>query len=224
VRIVSIIPARGGSKGIQKKNLQLVQGIPLVVRKIQQAIASKCDDVWVTTDDSEIADISANYGAKIIHRPDHLASDKASTKDTLLHAIEIVECGDEDLVVLLQVTSPLLKIENIDLCITKLIESPNLNSVITIKDGHPFMWETVDGLSWNPIGHSRNNRARRQDLNQSGWETGGCYAIRVHALQNQKIIYPEPTGTVSVDIFESIDIDTYEDLENVRKITIERDK
>lgn len=224
MRIVSIIPARGGSKGIQKKNLQLVQGIPLVVRKIQQAIASKCDDVWVTTDDSEIADISANYGAKIIHRPDHLASDKASTKDTLLHAIEIVECGDEDLVVLLQVTSPLLKIENIDLCITKLIESPNLNSVITIKDGHPFMWETVDGLSWNPIGHSRNNRARRQDLNQSGWETGGCYAIRVHALQNQKIIYPEPTGTVSVDIFESIDIDTYEDLENVRKITIERDK
>jgi len=224
VRIVSIIPARGGSKGIQKKNLQLVQGIPLVVRKIQQAIASKCDDVWVTTDDSEIADISANYGAKIIHRPDHLASDKASTKDTLLHAIEIVECGDEDLVVLLQVTSPLLKIENIDLCITKLIESPNLNSVITIKDGHPFMWETVDGLSWNPIGHSRNNRARRQDLNQSGWETGGCYAIRVHALRNQKIIYPEPTGTVSVDIFESIDIDTHEDLENVRKIAVEQGK
>jgi len=219
MRIIAIIPARGGSKGIPRKNLQIVQDTPLVARKIQNAFASKCTEVWVTTEDPEIIEVSNKYGAKIIKRPEYLATDEASTRDTVLHALEYVNCNDQDLIVLLQVTSPLLKIGTINLCIEKLLQNSQLNSVMTIKEGHPFMWETLDGYLWNPNGHSRNSRTRRQDLNQSGWETGGCYTIRAHSLRSQKIVYPEPTGTVSVDIFESIDIDTAQDLEVVRKIS-----
>jgi N-acylneuraminate cytidylyltransferase len=218
MRIIAIIPARGGSKGIPRKNIQDVNGDALVVRKILQAHESICEEVWVTTEDREIAKISTKHGAKIINRPKYLSSDESSTKDTILHALEFLDCEDSDIFVLLQVTSPLLKVININLCIEKLVNNNNFNSVITIKDGHPFMWETTDEVFWNPSGHSRSNRLRRQDLNTGGWETGGCYAIRVHALRNQKIIYPEPTGTVSVDILESIDIDTFQDLELVRKI------
>ena len=224
MRIISIVPARGGSKGIPRKNLQVVQGIPLVARKIQQALASKCNEIWVTTEDPEIVEVSKMYGARIIPRPEYLATDEASTRDTVLHALEYVNCQDNDLIVLLQVTSPLLRVSSINLCINSLIENPNLNSVITIKDGHPFMWETVNGQLWNPSGHSRSSRARRQDLNQSGWETGGCYVIRAHSLRNQKIIYPEPTGVVGVDMFESIDIDTVHDLGTVRKLIDVLDK
>lgn len=219
MRIIALIPARGGSKGIPRKNLQIVQDTPLVARKIQNAFASKCTEVWVTTEDPEIIEVSNKYGAKIIKRPEYLTTDEASTRDTVLHALEYVNCNDQDLIVLLQVTSPLLKVSTINLCIEKLVNNAQLNSVMTIKEGHPFMWETLDGHLWNPNGHSRSSRARRQDLNQSGWETGGCYTIRAHSLRNQKIIYPEPTGTVSVDIFESIDIDTAQDLEIVRKIS-----
>jgi CMP-N-acetylneuraminic acid synthetase len=219
MRIIAIIPARGGSKGIPRKNLQIVQDTPLIVRKIQHAFASKCTEVWVTTENSEIIEISSKHGAKIIKRPEYLATDDASTRDTLLHALEFVNCNDQDLIVLLQVTSPLLKISSINLCIEKLLKNSQFNSVMTIKDGHPFMWETSDGKLWNPNGHSRSRRARRQDLNQSGWETGGCYAIRAHSLRSQKNIYPVPTGAVGVDIFESIDIDTLQDLEIVRKLS-----
>jgi N-acylneuraminate cytidylyltransferase len=219
MRIIAIIPARGGSKGIPKKNLQVVQDTPLIVRKIQHAFASKCTEVWVTTENSEIIEISSKYGAKIIKRPEYLATDEASTRDTVLHALEIVNCDDQDLIVLLQVTSPLLKISSINLCIEKLLKNSQFNSVMTIKDGHPFMWESSDGELWNPNGHSRSRRARRQDLNQSGWETGGCYAVRAHSLRSQKNIYPVPTGVVGVDIFESIDIDTLQDLEIVRKLS-----
>lgn len=218
MRIIAVIPARGGSKGVPRKNLQMVQGAPLVARKIQQAIMSKCTEVWVTTEDPEIIEISNQYGAKTIKRPAHLATDEASTKDTLLHALEYVTCADQDLIVLLQATSPFLEISTINLCIEKLVKNSQFNSVMTIKVGHPFMWETLDGHSWNPSGHSRSSRLRRQELNLSGWETGGCYAMKAHSFLSQKNLYPEPTTVVSVNALESIDIDTTQDLEIVREI------
>ena len=120
MRIIALIPARGGSKGIPRKNLQIVQDTPLVARKIQNAFASKCTEVWVTTEDPEIIEVSNKYGAKIIKRPEYLTTDEASTRDTVLHALEYVNCNDQDLIVLLQVTSPLLKVSTINLCIEKI--------------------------------------------------------------------------------------------------------
>ena len=197
MKIAAIIPARGGSKGIPRKNLQDLLGEPLIGRKILQAQHSRCNEVWVSTEDPEITEISLRYGANIINRPKHLSLDDTSTQETMLHALNYLNYEDNDILVLLQVTSPLLKLQSINLCIEKLLSNSHFNSVITIKEGHPFMWETLDGNFWNP---------------------GGCYAIRVSALRDQRNIYPEPTGMIKVDLLESIDIDSHEDLEIVRKV------
>jgi N-acylneuraminate cytidylyltransferase len=146
-----------------------------------------------------------------------LARDDTSTDAVLLHAIDELGLQDSDILVLLQATSPFLKSEKIDECIQKLVNEPKLSAVITIRLGHPFMWHELDGMI-NPLGHSREKRPRRQDLGVEGWETGGCYAIRVSALRQQKVRYPQPTAGVSVNQIEALDIDTMEDLELAQEL------
>ena len=218
MRIIGLIPARGGSKGIPRKNLQPLAGHPLIARKILQAIESGCTEVWVTTDDEEISKVSIAFGANVINRPANLATDISGTDEVILHACHDLKLKEDDVLVLLQPTSPLLKLESLDRAIEKLLDEPNLNSVITIKVGHPFMWSQGEDLNWDPNGHTRSHRLRRQQLPLSGWETGGCYAIRVGAIYDQRVRYPKPTGTISVSVIESIDVDTHEDLELVRDL------
>ena len=80
------------------------------------------------------------------------------------------------------------------------------------------MWKNEEKSLWDPDGHTRQHRPRRQDLGIGGWETGGCYAIRAKSLREQHVRYPSPTGTVNVTYLEAIDIDTYDDLEIVRQM------
>jgi CMP-N-acetylneuraminic acid synthetase len=218
MRIVGLIPARGGSKGVPRKNLQIVGGHPLVARKILQAIESMCNEVWVTTDDSEISDVSLAYGAQVITRPADLALDTSGTDEVVMHASKELELAADDVLVLLQPTSPLLNLNSLNQAVEKLLSNSDLNSVITIKAGHPFLWSQEENLKWNPDGHSRLHRPRRQELPSSGWETGGCYAIRASAIYSQQIRYPEPTGIIPVSFLESVDLDTQEDLDLVRNL------
>jgi N-acylneuraminate cytidylyltransferase len=217
VRIAAIIPARGGSKGIARKNLRKLGSHSLLGLRVTHANLSLCNEVYVSTEDTEIANESLGYGSRIIQRPMNLAQDDTSTDAVLLHAIDELRLQDSDILVLLQATSPFLKSKKIDECIQKLIDKPNLSSVITIRLSHPFMWHELDGII-NPVGHSRDERLRRQDLGVEGWETGGCYAIRVSALRQQKVRYPQPTAGVSVNQIEALDIDTMEDLELARQL------
>jgi N-acylneuraminate cytidylyltransferase len=218
MRIVGLIPARGGSKGVPRKNLQLVGANPLVARKILQAIESMCTEVWVTTDDVEISKVSLAYGAQVIKRPAALAKDTSGTDEVIVHAAKELKLDADDVLVLLQPTSPLLNLNSLNETIERLLSNPDLNSVITIKAGHPFLWSQEENSKWNPEGHSRTHRPRRQELPLSGWETGGCYAIRASAIYNQKLRYPEPTGVITVSFLESIDLDTQEDLDLVRNL------
>ncbi len=218
MRVIGLIPARGGSKGIPRKNLRFVGGNPLIGHKIIQAKKSLCTEIWVSTDDSEISQVSENFGANVINRPSELSTDQASTDTMLVHAVMSLNPSPNDIIVLLQATSPLLKLESINACINTLIENPHLNSVITIREAHPFMWETKNGTDWDPTGHIREKRPRRQDLDQDGWETGGCYAIRVSAIFEQQNRYPSPTGGVGVTHIESIDLDTFDDLRVIEEL------
>lgn len=216
-RIFAVIPARGGSKGIIGKNLRKLGPNSLVGLKVMQAKSSLCQEVYVSTEDAKIEKEAVSSGAKVIQRPSDLAQDDTSTDAVLLHAIDELELQDSDVLVLLQTTSPFLKSEQINKCIQKLVDEPNLSSVITIRFGHPFMWREEDGLI-NPVGHSREKRPRRQDLGVEGWETGGCYAIRVSALRKQRVRYPQPTSGISVNQIEALDIDTIEDLELAQRL------
>ncbi len=220
MKIIGLIPARGGSKGIPRKNLSRFADTTLLGHKISQAHLSACTELWVSSEDDEIKSEAKKCGASVIDRPMDLSLDESSTDSMLNHAVQYLRCDPNDIIVLLQATSPLIEIESIDSSIHSLISKQELNSVITVRESHPFMWSTTDNSLWEPKGHSRKSRPRRQDLHRSGWETGGCYAIRVSAILEQQVRYPSPTGCVGVTHLEAIDIDTLEDLRTSQEIFV----
>jgi CMP-N,N'-diacetyllegionaminic acid synthase len=214
MRVIALIPARGGSKGIPRKNLQELNGKPLIAHKIIQAQASICSEVWVSSEDIEIQYIAKKFGAEVINRPKELATDEASTNLVIIQAINFLQLGENDILVLLQPTSPLINVESINECVKKLIKYKELGSVITVRESHTFNWITKDNLNWEPFGHDRYNRKRRQDLSRSAWETGGCYALRIRLTSEAVSYHQSPTGVVNISHIESLDIDTLEDLKD----------
>ena len=115
--ILGLIPARGGSKGVPRKNIKMIYGKPLMVWTIERALESKfLTHVIVSTDDEEIAEIAKAYGAEVLIRPEELATDNASTLDVMIHAISIYS---PDTLVLLQPTSPFREKGRIDECVER---------------------------------------------------------------------------------------------------------
>ena len=133
--IVAIIPARGGSKRVQNKNIKELGSKPLIYYTIEEAKKSKfIDKIYVTTDSAEIAYISDSYGVSVISRPKHLAEDDTPTLSVLKHAIGEIEKDIRiQAIVLLQPTSPLRKSKLIDKCIEKYI-SLQCDSVVTVEE------------------------------------------------------------------------------------------
>jgi CMP-N-acetylneuraminic acid synthetase len=218
MRIVALIPARGGSKGIPRKNLSDLNGIPLIAHKIIQAQKSLCSEVWVSSEDIEIQNIAKKFGAEVIDRPAELATDEAGTDIVITQAINSLQLKKNDVLVLLQPTSPLIKIESINKCIEKLVQSKELGSVIALREAHTFKWVTKDDLNWEPSGHDRYARKRRQELPRSAWETGGCYALRIRETPEAVSYHQAPTGVVAVSHIESLDIDILEDLKDAARV------
>src|SRR3989338_5502179 len=117
MNVLAIIPARGGSKGVPRKNLRIVAGKPLLAHSIEQALQSqKITKVVVTTDDAEIKQVAVKYGAEVIDRPTELANDTAPMLPVLKHAIEEMRGRgfNPGIVVLLQPTNPLREVSFID--------------------------------------------------------------------------------------------------------------
>lgn len=145
---VAIIPARGGSKGLPRKNIRPLAGKPLIAHSIE--VARKCnyiDRVIVTTDDKEIADISMEYGAEVpFIRPEHLASDEATTIDVLKHAIDFLEKEQSDVpnIVLLQPTSPLRSLEDLNKAL-ELYHHNKQEVVISVCEAqtHPYLLKKI---------------------------------------------------------------------------------
>ena len=128
MKIVGIIPARGGSKGVPRKNIKPIAGKPLIAWTIEAAKESKLlDDFYVTTEDKEIAEVSKTHGAKVIDRPPELATDDADMMDVLRHALDITKA---DIIVLLQPPSPVREKGLIDKCIKRFIDK-NADSLVT---------------------------------------------------------------------------------------------
>lgn len=183
MKAITIIPARGGSKGIVNKNIREVGGLPLVAHSIRQALAStSIDEVYVSTDSAEIADVSRRYGAMIIDRPVHIASDTASSESALIHALEEVEkTGPVELVVFLQCTSPIRETGDIDGAVATLRDK-GADSLLSVSPSHRFLWkEGADGpvaLNYDPA-----KRPRRQDLEPQYVENGSIYVFKPWVLK-----------------------------------------
>ena len=135
-KIIAIIPARGGSKGVPRKNIKLLNGKPLISYSIRAALKSKfIDRVIVSTDDKEIAEIAKRYKAEVPYlRPAELAQDTSPTLPVLQHAVKYLEEKENyktDLIVLLQPTTPLILASDIDSAIKQLIKTKT-NSCVSI--------------------------------------------------------------------------------------------
>jgi CMP-N,N'-diacetyllegionaminic acid synthase len=205
-KIVTLIPARGGSKGIKRKNIVDVNGSPLLTYAIEASRTSMVDETWVSTDDDEIAEVSRKYGAQVIQRPSYISNDDSTSELALLH---FSKRKSFDILVFIQATCPFIKSEDIDNAI-KLMDK--YDSVISVSKFDQFLWSGSAPM------YEINNRLRRQDRIQNYVETGSIFVTTRQGLMDSKNRISGNVGFVHIPRWRSIDIDTYEDLELVRKI------
>lgn len=203
-----VIPARGGSKGIPRKNLAPIAGKPLIGWAIAAARASKhAPRVVVSTDDAEIATASRRLGAEVWMRPAELALDHITLDPVIHNALEAEEAAGKryDLVLTVQPTSPLIRTSTIDRVIERFC-SEEVDTIITATDDTHLAWLVVDG----GVKPAYEARVNRQQLPKRLHETGGILATRRECVTARGRIGARVSVEV-LDGFESLDIDTTED-------------
>lgn len=202
---VAIIPARGGSKGIPRKNIRLLDGKPLISYVINAAKNSKyIDVVVVSTDDEEIRLTAEKYGVEVLKRPDELANDEVPLDPVIYYALKKLESDGLDIenVATIQPTSPLLKAETIDKVFEKLI-TENRDTVLTAIDDRHLSWSYENG-EYKPNYSERKNR---QYLPSEYRETGAVLVSRRRVINEFSRIGRNVT-LFEVSKEESIDIDS----------------
>ena len=217
---VAIIPARGGSKGVVRKNLQRVGGVPLVARAVDAA--SRCaaiDRVVVTTDDADIAAIASEWGAEVIERPADLSGDEASSESALLHALDALEARriDVGIIAFLQATSPFIDTEALAAAV-QLVRSRRRDSVFSAVETYGFLWHKGAGDAAQAVNHDVDVRPRRQDRQPHYLETGGFYVMRAAGFRAAQHRFFGSVGIAEVLERTAIEIDTADELEIARAL------
>tara|TARA_Y100001968_G_scaffold324195_1_gene363062 strand:- start:886 stop:1587 length:702 start_codon:yes stop_codon:yes gene_type:complete len=216
MKSVAFIPARGGSKGLHRKNIKIFNGKPLIYWAIRAAKTSKllCD-VVVTTDDEEIAEISMKYGANVpFIRPKALSEDLTTTEETLKHALEKYEdkYGKIDIAVFLTCTDIFRKHEWIDEAIQKLIDNKCLESVFSGHKTYKNYWEQTNEKKWVRLKDSMRIYSSRQIKTALVREdTGLACASRAELWRKGLRIGDNVEIILNDDSYTSIDIHTEDD-------------
>lgn len=244
-RVLAVIPARGGSKGVPGKNLAPVGGVPLVARAVHACVAARLvTDVVVSTDDSAIADVARAAGAEVVLRPAAIAGDTAASEAAVLHALDAHEamCGEKaDVVLLVQCTSPFLTRDEIDEVTRAVLEGAD--TAHTVAAFHGFVWREAAGgrapLAPSPssasdrtdgtdrtdgasggygVNHDEATRPRRQDRPQDLLETGAAYAMRADGFRARKHRFFGRTELIRTDPARVLEIDEPADLARARAL------
>ncbi len=210
MKILYIIPARGGSKGIPHKNIKMLAGKPLICHSIDVAKALTTDDnICVSTDDEQIVKVVENYGLKVpFIRPEYLATDTATTNDVLLHAINFYHTQgvEYEVIVLLQPTSPLRTVVQVKEALS--LYHSELDMVVSVKKTHTqtvLCNENNDGfieLTFNKSG------VRRQDVESFYEYNGAIYIINIEKLNATPLNSLLRKKKYIMDEASSVDIDT----------------
>jgi len=206
---LAIIPARGGSKRLPRKNILSLNGKPLIAWSIESGVHSKyIDKVIVTSDDEEIIKISKNYNAQTIKRPDELASDTATTFDAIKHTIENLE--EYDYIVLLQPTSPLRNTRQIDEAIELLLNKKS-NAIVSVCEmDHSPLWSNTlpkDNCMTSFLRDEALNK-RSQDLETYYRINGAIYICKTDKLLEEESFFLQKNiFAYKMDKKNSIDID-----------------
>lgn len=217
--ILGVIPARGGSKGVPRKNLYPIAGKPLIAYTIEAALASEMlTDTIVSTDDVEIARVSREFGAEVpFMRPPELATDTAQAVPTIQHGVREMEKlrgAKYDVVVMLQPTTPLRTADDIDACLRKLLDT-NADSVISVVDvggNHPVrMKKIVDDVLVDYDTEAIENMPR-QDLPPVYLRAGSVYATRRDVVMEQNSFKGAVSRPYIIPPDRAVNIDTMEDM------------
>lgn len=211
MKTVSLTLARGGSKGIPRKNLISINNKPLLYYTINNSKLSGVDETWISTEDEEIKQVSLGLGAKVIDRPTHMSKDTSKCEEALMHFAENVNF---DILVFLQNTSPLLKPEDIKLGISK-VKSGEYDSVFSAYREH---WLPRWTTNCKPIEWETAKRPRRQDVSEVYVENGAFYITTKKALLQSGIRYSGKIGVVEMPFSRSFQIDTFDEAELINKI------
>lgn len=214
MKIVGLIPARGGSKGIKRKNVVMLAGYPLIAHSILTLKAVGLDDVWVSTEDKLIGDEARSYGASIIERPLKLAGDDSNIESAIEHFLTKVAC---DVIVLIQPTSPMLRSEDLYRGITKFFIGDFDSVFSVVKTNDMLIWdENLKPLNYNP--RDRGTRQTRKDC--LFIETGGFYIFKVSVFKENccKSRIEGKIGVSEVSFWTSFQVDAKIDLTNISKL------
>lgn len=210
MKILAVIPARGGSKGIPRKNLRLLNGKPLIYYAINTALNSKYNiDVYVSSEDNEILNSASQFGAKTHKRDKKIADDKSTLDPVIYACFEYAkenENKEYDYIITMQPTSPLLKTNSLDNAIRKAIDDKNLETIIAAKDDTHLSWRKED----DKFLPNYKERVNRQYLTPTFTETGGFFITRKDIITQTNRI-GKNVELYILENGEEIDIDTYED-------------
>jgi CMP-N,N'-diacetyllegionaminic acid synthase len=219
VRILCVVPARGGSKGVPRKNLRVVGGKPLIVWTIEQALSARpAMDVVVSTDDEEIATVARSAGALVpFLRPADLALDTTPTEPVVRHAIAAARAADAapDAVMLLQATSPVRLPGTLSRAVAQL-EATGVDSLVGVVPQAPFIWAEGTPDAGPTAAYDVTARPRRQDLTPATLryrETGSVYLTRTWVYDELDNRIGGRVGLFVMDELEGIDVDTELDLQ-----------
>jgi len=215
-KTLCVIPARGGSKGVKRKNVRLLKGKPLIGWTIEEARKSKLiDRIAVSTEDAEIARVSGMYGAEVVDRPLYMAQDDTPTTDAVLHTLDVLKDNgySPEYLVVLQCTSPLRKACHIDDAVMTLAgNSDKADSLISVtRLEHPPWWnKTIDenGLLADFLQYDKTVCRRRQDFRDVYAINGSIYVAKTRVFLEEKSFETKRTVPYVMERVYSIDIDT----------------
>jgi len=218
-KVLGLVLAREGSKGLPGKNTMLLCGKPLIAWSIEAGLASRyIDDLVVSTDGDEIASVSKQYGAEVpFIRPSEFASDGASSVSAILHTLDYLEEHGRcyDLVVLLEPTSPLRETADIDTTLELLVEK-NASSVVSVcaaEANHPSFMFKMDSATKKLLSFTgvQPNVLRRQDIEPVFFLDGTIYCSTSKKIREKKGFYHEETLAYEVPKWKSLEIDDADD-------------
>lgn len=216
--VYAIVPARGGSKGVPRKNLEEIDGDPLVGIAANHGMAAETiDRTVVNSEDEEIREAAAKYGVDVMDRPDRFATDDAPVDHLLMWFIEEMEAkgNDIDILVLLYPTAPLRTVETIDETVKKVRDGP-YDSALTLYEDHSYLW-ACDGETAQPKNYDPDQRGPRQTEEWNQWvENKAVYVMETDHLMETGCRIGDYVGYVEMPQWRSIDIDTPTELEMAR--------
>ena len=221
MEVLSIIPARGGSKGIPSKNIVKINNKPLLYYTVDASLKSKfVNRTIVSTDDKKIKKVALSLGTEVIVRPKKLANDTIGLEPTINHVLEYLKTNENytpDIILILQNTSPLRNSTHIDEALT-LFKNKKYDSMLSGFSYYTFLWKKKKDSSIKPLSYDPNKRPNHQKMDEQLYENGAFFISTLSAFKKSNCRVSGKIGFYKMPIELSYNIDTMKDLEDVKRM------